>query len=200
MNSHGHPRRIGRPALGPRRSSLCWPSIIGAELEVARAEANAAARSGVAAPRSALRSRSPRVEHHSEQRRRRRPWSLGFEVEIPFAAGTRSRLCGEGGVLGAVSRARRRPTTWRVRGEVRAALLEAVRCPRDGDGFESEAQLQRSALALLERRLQAGYASARKSRMCGCGSTKPRRTWRLPCDLEHARGVLAPPLGFRPRG
>jgi len=160
------------------------------ELEVARAQARAArALAQVAAQRAPL-TVSPLVQHHSEPGPEDTPWSLGFEVQIPLVAGARrAALIEQTDYLAQAAELSVGSTAWQVRSEVRSRLLDVYAARQRTASLDGEAQQQRAALALLERRLQAGYASITEV------DTARLRLAQAEADLAGARTELERALG-----
>jgi outer membrane protein TolC len=130
------------------------------EFERARASARVARLEVDAASQRPPLGIAPRVEHHSEEGADDTPWSLGFEVEIPLATqGRRAALVERAEVLAQAAELDAGAQAWRVRREVRSALLELYAAREQVRLLELELEHQRSAQSLLERRLAAGYAS-----------------------------------------
>jgi outer membrane protein TolC len=131
-------------------------------LELARAQA-AAARAQVAAamqrPPLAIK---PVAQHHSLQPPETSgPWTLGFEVEIPLSGSGRRAALGEqydsfaqSAELAVGSAA------WTVRSEVRGHLLDCYAARRMLELLDAESRERRSLVGLLQRRFDAGAASA----------------------------------------
>ena len=131
------------------------------ELEVARAQARAArAEVDVASQRSPL-GISPRIEHHSAREGPSdTPWSLGFELEIPLTGQSqRAALIERAEAQAQAAELQVGGRAWAVRSEVRARLLDLYAARQRAASLEAELDQQRAAVALLERRLEAGYAS-----------------------------------------
>ena len=162
MLSHGHPesdwpvRRWGLDEL----TLLAF--YYHPDLEVARARAREAG----AQAQPALQRRpwgvKPVLAHHSQkQDYSDSPWSLGFELEIPLDAGTRQQALVERAQYQAqVAELEVGSTAWRVRSRVRAQLVELDAARRNVELVEQDLQTRRALVALLERRLEIGYAAA----------------------------------------
>lgn len=131
------------------------------DLEVARARAGEArARVQPAAYRLPW-GVSPRLEYHSSRPEDAdSPWSLGFEVQIPLAGGSRQQALAERAeYLAQAAELEVGSTAWRVRSRVRAQML-ALKSARESMALlERDLEARRSLVALLERRLAAGYAA-----------------------------------------
>jgi outer membrane protein TolC len=161
MSSHGHAgtdwpvRRWGLDEL----TLLAF--YYHPDLEVARARAGEAR---VQAQPAAYRlpwGVSPRLEHHSRTPEHTgSPWSLGFEVHIPLAGGSRQQaLADRAEYLAQAAELEVGGTAWRVRSRVRSRML-ALRAARESmELLERDLEARRSLVTLLERRLAAGYAA-----------------------------------------
>jgi outer membrane protein TolC len=160
------------------------------ELEVARTQARAArAQAQLAAQRAPL-TVSPVVEHHSEPGAEDTPWSLGFEVQIPLIAEARRQaLVEQADYLAQAAELAVGAAAWRVRSEVRLRLLDVYAGRQRTASLDAEAQQQRVALELLERRLQAGYASITEV------DTARLRLAQAEADVAGARTELERALG-----
>jgi outer membrane protein TolC len=130
------------------------------ELGVARARSRAArAQIEVARQRQPLVV-SPVVEHHSEPGAQDTPWSLGFELAIPLTGQSqRDALLERAQYLAQTAELEVGSQAWAVRRAVRSTLLDVYAARARVASLESELEQQRLAQGLLERRLQAGYAS-----------------------------------------
>jgi outer membrane protein TolC len=130
------------------------------ELEVARAHARAARAEAAAAAARLPLGASPRIEHHSADGAEDTPWSLGFELEIPLGGqAQRSALSERAEYLAQAAMLQTGLQAWKVRSEVRAALLEILAARQRVANLDAELALHLTAQGLLERRLEAGYAS-----------------------------------------
>lgn len=131
------------------------------DLRVAREEVNVA-RAALAQVRArAAAALTPRLEHHGERRPEDDgPWSLGFEFEMPLAGLSRRAARAEGGQL-AVERAQLAVggRAWRVRADVRAALLGVYAALREGALAEQEVEQYDALVKLLQRRLKEGVTA-----------------------------------------
>ena len=131
-------------------------------LELVRAQA-AAARAQVAAvtqrPPLAIK---PVAQHHSLQRPDTTgPWTFGFEVEIPLSgSGRRAALSEQYGSYAQSAELAVGSAAWAARSEVRAHLLDCYAAGRTLELLEVEARDRRSLVSLLQRRFDAGAASA----------------------------------------
>lgn len=131
------------------------------ELQVARAQA-AAARADVAAaaPRGPIKV-TPVASHHTQSGAQTTPWSLGFELEIPLTSGSQSRALTERAeYLAQAAELNVGRTAWQIRSEVRARLVDLYAARERARTLQTELEQQQAALAMLERRMEAGYASA----------------------------------------
>jgi cobalt-zinc-cadmium efflux system outer membrane protein len=130
------------------------------ELEVARAQSRATrAEVDVAAQRPPF-GVSPRIEHHSEHGAEDTPWSVGFDVSIPLGGQSqRAALVERAEYLAQLAELHTGRQAWAVRSSVRARLLDMHAARQRIANLESELEQQRAAQGLLERRLDAGYAS-----------------------------------------
>jgi outer membrane protein TolC len=132
------------------------------DLQVARARA-AEAR---AQANPALQRRpwgiKPAVAYHSQkQDYSDSPWSLGFELEIPIASGTRQQAAVERAqYLAQAAELEVGSTAWRVRSTVRTRMVELKAAQERVALLEREIDARRALAAALERRLQAGYAAS----------------------------------------
>src|SRR5262249_34416732 len=131
-------------------------------LEVARAQA-AAARAQVAAamqrPPLAIK---PVAQHHSLQPPETTgPWTLGFQVEIPITGSRKKAALGEQyGCLARSAELDVGSAAWMARSQVRARSLDCYAANRMLELLELEMRERRTLLGLLQRRFDAGAASA----------------------------------------
>jgi outer membrane protein, heavy metal efflux system len=104
----------------------------------------------------------PVVAHHSEKPDYSgSPWSLGFELEIPLAAGTRQQAVVERAqYLAQAAELEVGSTAWRVRSQVRSRMAELEAAQERVALLDREVETRRALVALLERRLEAGYAAS----------------------------------------
>jgi cobalt-zinc-cadmium efflux system outer membrane protein len=161
MLSHGHPQAdwpVQRWGLDELTLLAFYHHP---DLEVARARAaEARARAQPAAYRLPW-GVSPRLEYHSRTPEDSdSPWSLGFEVQIPLAGGSRQQaLVERAEYLAQAAELEIGSTAWRVRSRVRAQML-ALKAARESiELLERDLEARRALVALLERRLAAGYAA-----------------------------------------
>jgi outer membrane protein TolC len=130
------------------------------ELEVARAQARAARAQAQVASQRLPFGVSPRIEHHSERPVDDTPWSLGFELEIPIGGQSqRAALVERAEYIAQASELEVGRQAWAVRSEVRARLLDAYAARESMASLEAQLEQQRVAQGLLQRRVDAGYAS-----------------------------------------
>jgi len=166
-------------------------------LQAARARGAAArAQVAIAAQRAPLVA-TPRLERHSGEGERDSPWSLGFELEIPIASAARRTAAIERAeYLAQAAELEVGGAIWQVRSDVRAQLLELHSARRSIESLEAEVAAQQSALDMLQRRLEEGYAGltevdAARLRMAQAnGSLLEAHT-----QAERALGALAQAVG-----
>ncbi len=104
----------------------------------------------------------PAIAHHSQkQEYSDSPWSLGFELEIPLAAASRQQAVIEREqFLAEAAELEVGNTAWRVRSQVRQRLVELNAAQQRVASLEHELDARGALVALLERRLAAGYAAS----------------------------------------
>jgi outer membrane protein TolC len=131
-------------------------------LELARAQATAARAQVAAATRRAPIAIKPVVLHHSLQPPDTTgPWTLGFEVEIPLTgSGRRAALSEQYGSMAQSAELTVGSVAWAVRSEVRADFLDCYAAGRTLELLDIEVRERRSLVGLLQRRFDAGAASA----------------------------------------
>ena len=131
-------------------------------MEVARAQAAAARAQVAAATQRAPIAIKPAVQHHSLQLPDTRgPWTLGFEVEIPLSGkGRRAALGEQYDSMAQSAELAVGSTAWTVRSEVRARFLDCYAASRSLELLDVEARERRTLVGLLQRRFDAGAASA----------------------------------------
>ncbi len=131
------------------------------ELRVAQAEARVAM-SQAAVPRSSPSAiLAPRVERHSAGSR---PWSVGIAVELPAGGGSRRGAAIEQAeFLTQAAELNAGVTAWRIRHELRAALLARFEAEKQSRFFADEAATQLRLMNLLERRRELGLISAHET-------------------------------------
>ena len=131
------------------------------DLEVARARAAEARAQANPALQRLPWGIKPGVAYHSQkQDYSNSPWSLGFELEIPIASGTRQQAAVERAqYLAESAEVEVGATAWRVRSTVRSRMLELKATQERVALLQQEIEARQALLALLERRLAAGYAA-----------------------------------------
>jgi outer membrane protein TolC len=132
------------------------------DLAIARAEAKAAlAEAKLAGQRSPIKI-TPIVLHHSKQLDGAdSPWSLGFDVEIPIASGTRrAAIVERAGYFAESAELNVGSVAWAVRSRVRSRLLDLYAARSTAQNLAAEVQTRKALVALLERRLEAGLVSS----------------------------------------
>ncbi len=131
-------------------------------LELARAQAAAARAQIAAATQRPPIGIKPVVQHHSLQPPETAgPWTLGFEVEIPLSgSGRRAALSEQYGSLAQSAELAVGSVAWAIRSEVRAHFLDCYAAGRTLESLDAEARERRSLVSLLQRRFEAGAASA----------------------------------------
>jgi outer membrane protein TolC len=132
------------------------------DLELARAQAAVARAQVAAATQHAPIGLKPVVWHHSEQLPgTTSPWTLGFEVEIPLSGSARREAISEQyGSLAQSAELAVGSVAWSVRSELRARFLDCYGAGRTIELLDAEARERRALAALLQRRFEAGAASA----------------------------------------
>lgn len=132
------------------------------KLELARAHAAAARAQVAAATQRPPLAIKPVVQHHSLQRPDTTgPWTLGFEVEIPLSgSGRRAALNEQYGSFAQSAELAVGSAAWTARSEVRAGFLGCYAAARTLELLDVEARERRSLVSLLQRRFDAGAASA----------------------------------------
>jgi cobalt-zinc-cadmium efflux system outer membrane protein len=199
MVSHGHPESQWPVQRWGIDELTLLAFYYHPDLQVARArasEAQAQAQPGLQRLPWAVK---PAIAHHSQQQGYSdSPWSLGFELEIPLATGSRQQaLVERAEYLAQVAELDVGSTAWRVRSRVRASLVELEAAQDSVALLERDVETRRALLALLERRLQAGYiastevAAARVRLYEVEGELASART-----VAARARGELAAALGL----
>lgn len=90
------------------------------------------------------------------------PWTLGLALDIPLETqGKRGYRMGAANHLAAAARQQLASTAWSLRSRVREQLLLLWASTGKARLLEQQADLDRALVALLEKRLQEGYVSAR---------------------------------------
>jgi outer membrane protein TolC len=160
--AHGHPA----PEWPVQRWGLADLTLLAfyyqPNLELARAQAAAARAQVAAATQRPPLAIKPVVQHHSLQPPDTTgPWTLGFEVEIPLSgSGRRAALSEQYGSLAQSAELAVGSAAWTVRSQVRAHLLDCYAAGRTLELLEVEVRERRSLVSLLQRRFDAGAASA----------------------------------------
>jgi len=131
-------------------------------LELARAQAAVARAQVAAATQRPPLAIKPVAQHHSLQPPDTTgPWTLGFEVEIPLSgSGRRAALSEQYGALAQSAELAVGSAAWTVRSQVRAHLLDCYAADRTLELVGVEMRERRSLVGLLQRRFDAGAASA----------------------------------------
>ena len=103
------------------------------------------------------------AEHHSRQLDGDSPWSLGFSLELPLTGGgRRAARVDRASALAEAAQLDVAATAWRVRAELRDALIQHLDATRRVDTLAQRAAAQQSMLALVRKRVDAGLYSARE--------------------------------------
>ena len=132
------------------------------DLRVARARAEAArADVSVAAQRQPI-SLAPNLQHHTRTLQEQESvWSLGFEIGIPIAGGSRRAAATQRAeALAEAARLDVGGVTWQLRSRLRARLLELYAARLSIASYQAEIDHLRTMVRLLEQRLEVGYASS----------------------------------------
>jgi outer membrane protein TolC len=132
------------------------------DLAVARAKAAAARAEAAVAAQPRVLGVSPELEHHSrESDDQSSPWSVGFEIEIPVASGSRREAIAErADLLAQAAELDVAATTWEVRSRLRARLVDLHAARVEAESARTEVEARKAVAGLLERRLEAGYVGA----------------------------------------
>lgn len=171
------------------------------ELAVARAQANAAlAEAGLAGQGGPIKV-TPLIQHHSKRvDGNDSPWSLGFDVEIPIASGTRRAVIAErAGYLAESAELNVGSVAWQVRSQVRSHLLDLYAARSTASSLTTEVQARNTLVALIERRLEAGSVSATELSAARIKLSEARgRLAAATTSEQQASGQLAAAVGVAP--
>lgn len=131
------------------------------EIDVARAQALASKSALATAAKRAPLSYELLAEHHSREVDGS-PWTLGVAVGLPIAGSSRREARLEKATFIAdAAEIEIAASIWRVRGSVRDAVIDLTASTRRARLLEERALIHRELAQLLQRRVDAGMASAR---------------------------------------
>lgn len=132
------------------------------DLAVSRAQAAAVRAEGAVAQQRSPLALTPVVEHHSKkQSDSGSPWSVGVALEIPLNGSERRAAIREQyDYLGQAADLKAGSIAWAARAETRSRLVEYYVAQRTEELLAAELRERDGLVALQERRLAAGAASA----------------------------------------
>ena len=159
--THGVPAEPWPPTAWDLRALTLAALALNPELDIARAQL-VAARAGetTAAMRPNLGFQS-RVEHHSDTAGKDSPWSVAVLLDIPIVDhGKRDARIAQAQALSESAHFDVAATAWRVVARVRDRYFEYLVAMRDVAIAESESALRAEEVAMLDRRVELGAASA----------------------------------------
>lgn len=180
-------------------AALTWVALYHSpELDIARAQV-AVARAGEVT--SAQRP-NPAIQlggqHHSETGPpRESPWTVSLILDLPIVTGgkreaqmARAQALSEGALLDLAAAA------WQARSRVQARYVDCYAATEEARLADAEAALRQEELALIERRVERGFASATDATAARPRLAEARLARaRAAARLEEARGGLAQALG-----
>jgi len=132
------------------------------EIDVARARALASQAALATAARRSPLSVELAAEHHSREVDDT-PWTLGIAVGLPIGEGSRREARLEKATyIADAAEIEIAVSMWRVRGSVRNAVIDLSASTQRSQLLEQRIQTHRDLVRLLQRRVDAGMASARE--------------------------------------
>jgi len=180
-------------------AELTWVALYhSSELDLARSQL-AVARAGQV---TAAQRPNPAIQlggqHHSDTTPpKQSPWTVGLIVDLPIVTGgkreaqiARAQALSEGALLDLAAAA------WQVRVRVQARYLDCYAATEESHLADAEVALKREEAALVDRRVERGYASAAdalgaRTRLAEARLAQARAAARL----EEVRAGLAQALG-----
>jgi cobalt-zinc-cadmium efflux system outer membrane protein len=132
------------------------------QIDVARAQALASQAALATAARRSPLSLELAAEHHSREVDDT-PWTLGFAIGLPIGEGSRRQARVQKATsMADAAQVEIAASMWRVRGSVRNAVIDLIASSRRARLLEQRLQTHRELVQLLQRRVDAGMASARE--------------------------------------
>lgn len=131
------------------------------DLDVARAKLSVAEAGALTARQRSNPLLKVSPEHHSRTPDSESPWTLGFELEIPSVAADKKQARAEqAGYLAQAAAEDVRAGVWQVRSRLRARFLDYYAALKEREILRAEYAVRNEMAVLLERRFDAGMASA----------------------------------------
>ena len=132
------------------------------DVDVARAQVLASQAALATAARRSPLSLELAAEHHSREVDDT-PWTLGFAVGLPIGEGSRREArVQKATAMADAAEVEIAASMWRVRGSVRDAVIDLIASTRRADLLQQRLQTHSELVQLLQRRVDAGMASARE--------------------------------------
>lgn len=182
-------------------AELTWVALYHApELDIARSQVAVARAGEVTAaqrPNPAVRVEG---QHHSDTTLdKSSPWTVGLVVDIPIVTGgkreariAQAAALSEGALLDLAAAA------WQTRSRVQGRYIDYYAAAEDARLCRTEVALRQEELALLDRRLDRGYASAPETAAARTRLAESRlAAARADARLQDAQAGLAQALGVR---
>ncbi len=161
MAGHRVPDQPWPPAEWTLRELTLLAIFYRPDVPLAQAQARASRAAVVTAGQRPNPAAIAWLEHHSRPPAGERPWTLGFEVDIPITtAGKREARIEQAEALATAADLEVAAAVWSVRSRLRSRLMDYLAVRRDLAFAERESELRTVILRLLEQRLALGAASA----------------------------------------
>jgi len=132
------------------------------DIDVARAQALASQAALARAARRSPLSLELAAEHHSREVDNT-PWTLGFAIGLPIGESSRRKArVQKATALADAAEVEIAASMWRVRGSVRDAMIGLIASTRRAGLLAERMQTHSELVQMLQRRVDAGMASARE--------------------------------------